>query len=117
MTVAEDGLSTGDLAELPIQLLHDRILVANGEGPGERKSGGGILIPATAAVGRRLDWARAVAVGPLVRSIQVGDRVLFEPEARAEVELRGIGYMMLRERDVHAVASARIDNSDTGLYL
>lgn len=105
------------ISELPIQLLHDRVLVTTADGPGERKSGGGILIPATAAVGRRLEWARAVAVGPLVRSVQVGDQVLFEPEARAEVELRGIGYVLLRERDVHAVASSRIDSGEAGLYL
>jgi chaperonin GroES len=102
---------------LPIQLLHDRILVSAAGAQGERKSGGGILIPATAAVGKRLVWARAVAVGPLVRAVQAGDQVLFEPEARAEVELRGAGYLMLRERDVHAVAASRIDTTETGLYL
>lgn len=110
------SLSAGS-PELPIQLLHDRILVTNAEGLGERKSGGGILIPATASVGRRLEWARAVAVGPLVRSVEVGDQVLFEPESRAEVELRGVGHVLLRERDVHAVASTRIASGETGLYL
>jgi chaperonin GroES len=35
---------------LPIRMLHDRVLVSL-ESEGERKSGGGILIPATAAVG------------------------------------------------------------------
>jgi chaperonin GroES len=117
MTVVAGDLTAGEFGELPIQLLHDRILVASGDGPGERKSGGGILIPATATVGRRLEWARAVAVGPMVRSVQVDDRVLFEPESRAEVELRGVGYVMLRERDIHAVASRRIEHSETGLYL
>jgi len=38
---------------LPIRMLHDRVLVSL-ENEGERKSGGGILIPATAAVGKRL---------------------------------------------------------------
>lgn len=86
-------------------------------GLGERKSGGGILIPATAAVGKRLAWARAVAVGPLVRGVEIGDQVLFEPEARAEVELHGTAYVLLRERDVHAVAATRIEQAEAGLYL
>ncbi|MEM9655240.1 MAG: hypothetical protein AAGA65_24325, partial [Actinomycetota bacterium] len=64
---------------LPIKMLNDRILVQL-EGPdGERKSTGGILIPATAQVGKRLTWAEVVAAGPSVRSMEVGDRVLFNP--------------------------------------
>lgn len=102
---------------LPIKLLHDRVLV-NVEGPGgERRSSGGIVIPATAAVGRRLSWAKVVGTGQNVRTIEVGDRVLFDPEERAEVEIHGVSYVLLRERDVHAVASARVDHGSTGLYL
>jgi len=102
---------------LPIKLLHDRVLVKT-EGPGgERRSSGGIVIPATATVGRRLAWAEAVGVGQHVRTVEVGDRVLYDPEDRAEVEIQGATYALLRERDVHAVASVRLDQSSTGLYL
>jgi chaperonin GroES len=105
--------------KLPIRMLHDRILVrADGEG-GERRSSGGIVIPATAQVGRRLDWAEVVAVGQNVRTVEVGDRVLYDPEDRAEVEVRGVAYILMRERDLHAVAAERLQGSDdsTGLYL
>jgi chaperonin GroES len=101
---------------LPIRLLHDRILVSV-ESEGERRSAAGIVIPATAAVGKRLSWAVAVAVGPLVRAIKNGDRVLFDPDDRSEVELHGRDYILLRERDVHAVAAARVEPDATGLYL
>ena len=101
---------------LPIRLLHDRVLVKV-EGAGERRSNAGIVIPATASMGRRLAWAAAVAVGPHVRSIQIGDRVLFDPDDRSEVELHGRDYMLLRERDVHAVAATRVEPDATGLYL
>jgi chaperonin GroES len=102
---------------LPIQLLHDRVLVRLDGAEGERRSAAGIVIPATASVGRRLSWATAVGVGPNVRSIVNGDRVLFDPEDRAEVELHGRGYILLRERDVHAVAASRVETDGTGLYL
>jgi chaperonin GroES len=101
---------------LPIRLLHDRVLVRL-DSDGERRSSGGIVIPATARMGRRLDWARVVAVGPNVRTVEAGDRVLFDPDDRAEVELHGSGYLLLRERDVHAVASSRVRDDGTGLYL
>ncbi|TDB73452.1 MULTISPECIES: co-chaperone GroES [unclassified Micromonospora] len=113
---ADQNLDSG----LPIRLLHDRVLVRMEGSEGERRSTAGIVIPATAAMGKRLAWATAVGVGPHVRSIVSGDRVLFDPDDRSEVELHGRGYVLLRERDVHAVAAERVENEptgNTGLYL
>jgi chaperonin GroES len=109
----------GEPERTPIQMMHDRVLVAlDREQQGERKSSGGILIPATAAMGgRRLSWCRVVAVGPHVRSIKVDDRVLFDPEEKAEVEVSGELYIVVRERDIHAVSAERVGSSQTGLYL
>lgn len=53
----------------------------------------------------RLAWAEVVAVGQNVRTVEPGDRVLFDPEDRAEVEVRGTAYVLMRERDLHAVAA------------
>ncbi|WP_284534555.1 GroES family chaperonin [Nocardioides sp. T2.26MG-1] len=99
-------------------MLHDRLLVEVDRESGERRSSGGIVIPATAAMGaRRLVWSKVVAVGPNARSVEVGDRVLFEPEDKAEVEVAGELYVVMRERDVHAVAAERVGDQATGLYL
>ena len=102
--------------KMAIQMLNDRLLVKIPDKDGERRSMGGILIPATAQVSKRLVWAEVVALGQNVRSCEVGDQVLFGPEDRYEVEVSGIDYIMLRERDIHAVAASRIDGH-TGLYL
>ena len=102
--------------KLPIKMLNDRVLVRIPEKDGERRSMGGILIPATAQLSKRLVWAEVVALGQNVRSAEIGDRVLFSPEDRYEVEVGGVDYIMLRERDIHAVAAKRIEAS-TGLYL
>jgi chaperonin GroES len=98
-------------------MLHDRLLVMAETESGERRSGGGILIPATVQIGKRLTWAKVVALGPNVRSVKDSDRVLFDPEATAEVELRGTVYLLLRERDLHAVAASRLTEGQAGLYL
>jgi chaperonin GroES len=99
-------------------MLSDRLLVQSDADSGERRSSAGILIPATAAVGKRLGWAVVVATGQQVRHVQVGDRVLFDPEDRAEVEVGGTTYMLLREKDLHAVAAPEAPGeSGTGLYL
>jgi chaperonin GroES len=106
-----------DAESLPIQMLHDRVLVSTEQEAGERRSSGGILIPATVAIGRRLTWGAVVAIGNHVRVVKVDDRVLFDPADRAEVEVRGKDYVLLRERDIHAVATERLSDGKTGLYL
>jgi chaperonin GroES len=109
---------SGDPRSAPIKMLHDRVLVEVDQEAGERRSTGGIVIPATAAMGaRRLAWSRVIAVGPHARAVEVGDRVLFDPEDKAEVELHATAYVVLRERDLHAVAAPRVPDGGTGLYL
>lgn len=103
--------------KLAIKMLNDRILVQLTNADGERRSSGGILIPATAQMSKRLAWAEVVAKGPNARAMEIGDHVLFNPEDRYEVEVRGDEYIILRERDIHAVASKRLGEASTGLYL
>ncbi|WP_110206462.1 GroES family chaperonin [Nocardioides daejeonensis] len=99
-------------------MLHDRLMVEIDRESGERRSSGGIVIPATAAMGgRRLAWSRVVAIGPHVRAVEAGDRVLFDPEDKSEVEVNGEVYVVMRERDVHAVAADRLGEASAGLYL
>ena len=98
-------------------MLHDRVLVRLDTESAERLSSSGIVIPATATVGKRLAWGVVVAAGEHVRQVDVGDRVLFDPEDRAEVELAGVAYLLLRERDIHGVAEPSEAGRGTGLYL
>jgi chaperonin GroES len=113
--MAKAAPSDGD--KLPIKMLNDRVMVRLGAAEGERRSAGGIVIPATAQMSKRLAWAEVIAVGGNVRAMEPGDQVLFNPEDRYEVEVRGEDYIILRERDVHAVAAKRLEEGSTGLYL
>ncbi len=97
-------------------MLHDRVMVQVSEGSGERRSNGGIVIPATAQVAKRLVWGEVLGVGSQVRAVEAGQQVLFDPEEQFEVEVQGESYLVLREQDLHAVASERIEHG-TGLYL
>jgi chaperonin GroES len=104
--------------EQEIKLTGDRIVV-RAPGDGERKTSGGLLIPATAMPApKRLVWADVSLVGPDVRVAKVGDRVLFLPQSGLEVELDGQEFLLLRERDVQAVASPPDGRErGTGQYL
>jgi len=99
-----------------IRMTADRLLILPSKEAGERKSRAGILIPATANLERRLVWGEVLAFGPTVRNIEIGDRVLFAPDSGYEVEIRGDEYLILRERDIHAVAFEK-EEGQTGLYL
>jgi chaperonin GroES len=100
-----------------VQMMSDRVLVRRPDEEAERRSKGGLLIPATAAtVSKRGLWATVVAVGPNVRNVEPEDEVLLLPDTGIEVEIRGEEYLLVREREIHAVASER-GNPKTGLYL
>jgi chaperonin GroES len=103
-------------SKLQIQMLHDRVMVRVVDEDGERRTVGGIVIPATAQVAKRLSWGEVYGVGQHVRTVKVGDRVLFSPEDQYEVEVQGRAYLVMRERDLHAMASDRAEHG-TGLYL
>lgn len=104
-------------ASKAVQMMSDRVLVRRPDEESERRSKGGLLIPATAAtVSKRGLWATVVAVGPNVRNVEPEDEVLLLPDTGIEVEIRGEEYLLVREREIHAVASER-GNPQTGLYL
>ncbi|MEX2550024.1 MAG: co-chaperone GroES [Nitriliruptoraceae bacterium] len=99
-----------------VTILGDRVLVAP-PGDAERRTRAGIVIPATArSVDRKGIWGETIGVGPHVRQVSAGDEVLYLPEDAIEVDVQGDPYLIVRERDIHAVASRRTDSS-TGLYL
>jgi chaperonin GroES len=102
--------------KLEIQMLHDRVLVRISPEDGERRSSGGIVIPSTAQMAKRLSWGDVHGIGTHVRHVKVGDRVLFNPDDQLEVEVHGQTYLVMRERDVHATATEQTDQG-TGLYL
>ena len=66
---------------------------------------------------RSVWWGEVVSAGPNVRSVESGDHVLFSPEDRHEVEVQGDDFLIMRERDIHAIAAPRIEPGSTGLYL
>lgn len=111
--VPEDGK-----AHEGVRLTGDRIIVRVPDS-GERQSRGGLLIPATAAPApKRCIWAEVELVGPDVRMVKVGDRVLFLPQSGLEVEIEGEDYLLLRERDIQAVTSpAEGQEAHPGQYL
>ena len=94
---------------LPIRMLHDRLLVSLDAEVGDRRSTGGILIPATAALGKRLSWAKVEAVGSQVRSVEIGDRVLHASFGMGTVlAVHGVGDATKADVDFGAAGTKRL---------
>jgi len=99
-----------------VRLTADRVLVRMPDET-ERKSKGGLVIPATAVSPlKRCVWSEVVLVGPETRNVKPGDRILFLPQTGLEMDVDGDVYLLLRERDVQAITSDRVDRH-TGQYL
>ncbi|MBB4933160.1 chaperonin GroES [Lipingzhangella halophila] len=99
-----------------VQMLHDRLLIRPVEEKGERRSSAGLVIPDTVKMGTRLTWGEVCGAGTSARHVKSGDRVLFNPEEQLEVEIHGELYVIMRERDIHAMANEDPEYG-TGLYL
>ncbi len=114
---AEASFTARPEARRHVAVTGDRVLV---EPPGnnERRTNAGILIPATAkSIDRKGIWGLVIGVGPHVRHVEADDEVLYLPDDAIEVDVKGEAYLIVRERDVHAIASVRPTESVTGLYL
>ncbi len=99
-----------------VAVLGDRVLVEPPE-DAERRTKAGILIPVTAqSVDRKGIWGLTIGVGPHVRQVNAGDEVLYLPDDAIEIDVQGESYLIVRERDIHAVASPDREDA-TGLYL
>ncbi|MDX1510638.1 MAG: hypothetical protein R3249_04790, partial [Nitriliruptorales bacterium] len=71
-SVTDNGDHASPRPRRGVAVLGDRVLVAV-PADGERRSKGGILIPATAeSVDKKGIWGQTMAVGPHVRHIQTG---------------------------------------------
>jgi len=115
-SVTQPGQDAVPQAVENIRLTADRILVKVPD-ESERRSKGGLVIPATAATPlKRCVWSGVVLVGPETRNVKVGDRVLFIPQTGLEVDVKGETYLLLRERDIQAISSDRVD-PHAGQYL
>jgi len=100
-----------------IRLTGDRLIVSHPDA-GERTSRAGLLIPATAAQApKRCVWSEVLLVGPDVRLVGEGDRVLYLPQSGLEVDIDGSDFVLLRERDIQAITAQDHKDRAPGQYL
>ena len=88
---------------MTIKPLSDRVLVL--PNPAEEKTAGGLFIPDTAK--EKPLMGKVIAAGPgtaeVKMEVKVGDEVLYGKYAGTELNIDGVSYLMMAQRDILAV--------------
>lgn len=82
----------------PIKPLADRLLAVREEA--QAKTASGIYLPETSK--EKPVIAKVMAVGPDVKSLKVGDRIVYKEYATTDLKVDGTDYLIVKEDDVLA---------------
>ncbi|MCA9328143.1 co-chaperone GroES [Candidatus Saccharibacteria bacterium] len=86
------------MAKVPITPLADYVVVKQEEA--QTKTASGLLLPDKS--GEKPKIAEVLAVGPLVKDVVAGDRVVFGGYTNTEVKVDGVEYMLVRNENIYA---------------
>lgn len=82
----------------PIKPLADRVVATREEA--QTKTASGLYLPDNAK--EKPVLAQVQAVGPDVKSIKKGDRILYKEYSTTEIKIDGTEYLIVKEEDILA---------------
>lgn len=82
----------------PIKPLADRVVAVKEEAA--TKTASGLYLPDNAK--EKPVLAKVAAVGPDVKSLKVGDRIVYKEYSTTELKVEGTEYLIVKEEDVLA---------------
>lgn len=83
---------------IPIKPLADRVVATREEAA--TKTASGLYLPSTAK--EKPTYATVQAVGPEVKAIKKGDKIVFKEYATTELKIDNKEYLIVKEEDVLA---------------
>lgn len=85
---------------IPIKPLADRVVAVREEA--KTKTAGGLYLPETAK--EKPVTAKVEAVGPEVKHVKKGDRIIYKDYAATELKIDGGEFLVINEDDILATA-------------
>lgn len=82
----------------PIKPLADRVVATREAAPEQTASG--LYLPDNAK--EKPVTAKVEAVGPDVKNLKVGDRIIYKEYSTTELKIEGTEYLLIKEEDVLA---------------
>lgn len=83
---------------IPIKPLADRVVAVREQA--QTKTASGIYLPESSK--EKPVLAKVTAVGPDVKTLKVGDRIVYKEYATTELKVDGTEYLLVKEEDVLA---------------
>ncbi|HTE21469.1 MAG TPA: co-chaperone GroES [Candidatus Limnocylindria bacterium] len=83
---------------VPIQPLADYVVAQQEEA--ESKTASGLYIPGGAQEKPKV--AKVLAVGPAVKSVKIGDRIVYGGYSNTDVKMDTQTYMLVKEENIYA---------------
>ncbi len=83
---------------IPIKPLADFIVARQEEA--QTKTNSGLFLPEKG--GEKPKIAEVLAVGPMVREIKVGQKIIFGGYSNADIKIEGQEYMLIRQENIYA---------------
>jgi chaperonin GroES len=83
---------------VPVKPLGDYVVAEPEEAP--TKTASGLYLPEKATEKPKV--SKVAAVGPQVKQVKVGDRILYKSYSPTEVKLDGKEYLLVKEEDILA---------------
>ena len=81
-----------------IKPLDDYVVAQSEDAP--TKTASGLYLPEKAT--EKPKAAKVLAVGPSVKQVKVGDRILYEAYSQTEVKVEGTDYLLVKESKILA---------------
>jgi len=86
------------MSKVPLSPLGDYV-VAQQEAA-QTKTSSGLYLPDN--TGEKPKIAKVVAVGPTVKDVKIGDKIIFGGYSNTDVKIEGIEYMLIKQENIFA---------------
>lgn len=86
------------MAKVPITPLTDYVVVQ--QEPATTKTASGLFLPEKS--GEKPKIATVLAVGPLVKDVQTGDKVIFGGYSNTDIKIENVEYMLVKSENIYA---------------
>lgn len=87
------------MAKIPLQPLADFVVLQ--QDAAQTKTASGLLLPDSGAEKPKV--ATILAVGPMVKDVKAGDRVIFGGYANTEIKVEGVSYLLAKNENIYAI--------------
>ena len=86
------------MSKVPIKPLGDYVVAA--QDAAQTKTASGLLLPSSGSEKPKI--ATVLAVGPLVKEIKAGDKIIFGGYSNTDIKIDGVEYMLIKTENVFA---------------